>query len=373
MQRKKIPIKVERLLYAESMGRCMNPSCNKVVISSTGDISEKAHIVEYSSTKDHDFNNLIILCPNCHTDFDKNNKFTKEEVKSWKDNRREIVSRLFERRFPNFESLKSELLPYFIENKMLFEKYYIRGSIEQWILVETKIITNNEYIKLILENNLNIFQRLDNEDYSNLHQIKQLIAHINEFKNTRGNIEKARSIIYPKEVDSIFGITPIDSNDYFENVASIEALMDLGIVRKCVLGIVKPYLILNDDTKILLSDSPRLRQLCHDNNAFRSMNVRLKSLNFALAYILKQGKSFYHIDNSLTVIKLKDYKIKFVYEYCLSQQYIYSLDDIDFDIIVNLHKWNGMGAISADAHKLASKLGIKLYTMDDFYGFVKEV
>ena len=373
MQRKKIPIKVERLLYAESLGRCMNPSCNKVVITSTGDISEKAHIVEYSSSKDHDFNNLIILCPNCHTEFDKNNKFTKEEVKSWKDNRREFISKLFKTKFSNFESLKRELLPYFIENKMLFEQYYINGSIEQWISVETKLITNNEYIKMILQNNLEIFQRLDNKDYSNLHIIKQLIAHIDEFKNTRGDIEKARRIIYPKEVDSIFGITPIDSNDYFENVDSIEALMDLGIVKKCVLGIMKPYLILNDDNKLLLSDTPRLRQLCHDNHAFRRMNVRLKSLNFALSYILKQGESFYHLEDSLTVVQLRDYKIKFVYEYCLSKQYISSLEIINFDIIVNLHNWNGEGAISTDAHKLASKLGIVLYTMDDFYGFIKKI
>lgn len=373
MQRKKIPIRVERLLYAESMGRCMNPSCNKVVITSAGDISEKAHIVEYSSTEDHNFNNLIILCPNCHTDFDKNNKFTKEEVKSWKDNRRDIVSKLFEKKFLSFESLKSELIPYFIENKMLFEQYYINGSIEQWISVETKIITNNEYIKIILEKNLDIFQHLDNKDYSNLHKIKKLIAHIDEFKNTRGDIEKARRIIYPKEVDSIFGITPIDSDDYFENVSSIEALMDLGIVKKCLLGIVKPHLLLNDDTNILLSDTPRLRQLCHDNHAFRSMNVRLKPLNFALAYILKHGESFYHLDNSLTTIKLRDYKIKFVYEYCLSKQYIASLENINFDIIVNLHNWNGAGSISTDAKELASNLQIELYTMDDFYGFVKSL
>ena len=75
---------VKRRLYAESMGRCMNPNCQRELFSKIGDIIEKAHIDPYCETADNSFENLVILCPSCHTDFDKNHAFTPEEVLDWK-------------------------------------------------------------------------------------------------------------------------------------------------------------------------------------------------------------------------------------------------------------------------------------------------
>ena len=71
---------VKRKLYAESMGRCMNPNCQRELFCKNGDIIEKAHIDPYCKTADNSFENLILLCPSCHTDFDKNHAFTPEEV-----------------------------------------------------------------------------------------------------------------------------------------------------------------------------------------------------------------------------------------------------------------------------------------------------
>lgn len=61
----------KRKLYAESMGRCMNPNCQRELFCKNGDIIEKAHIDPYCKTADNSFENLILLCPSCHTDFDK--------------------------------------------------------------------------------------------------------------------------------------------------------------------------------------------------------------------------------------------------------------------------------------------------------------
>ena len=71
MSREPIKEDVKRRLYAESMGRCMNPACRAKLFKSRGDIIEKAHIVPYCKTVDNSFENLVLLCPNCHTDFDK--------------------------------------------------------------------------------------------------------------------------------------------------------------------------------------------------------------------------------------------------------------------------------------------------------------
>lgn len=54
---------VKRKLYAESLGRCMNPNCQRRLFLGGRDISEKAHIVAYCKTEDNAYENLVLLCP----------------------------------------------------------------------------------------------------------------------------------------------------------------------------------------------------------------------------------------------------------------------------------------------------------------------
>lgn len=70
MVRKLIEENVKRRLYAESMGKCMNPHCLEDLFIKNGDIVEKALIDPYCDSVDNSFENLVILCPNCHTKFD---------------------------------------------------------------------------------------------------------------------------------------------------------------------------------------------------------------------------------------------------------------------------------------------------------------
>ena len=72
---------IQRKLYAESMGRCMNPDCQEELFKDNGDIIEKAHIIPFCDSTDNSYENLIVLCPNCHTNFDKNSAFSIDEVK----------------------------------------------------------------------------------------------------------------------------------------------------------------------------------------------------------------------------------------------------------------------------------------------------
>ena len=93
---------VERRIYAESMGRCMNPECKADLFKESGDIMEKAHIIPYCDTKDNSYENLIILCPNCHTNFDKNGAFSAEDVKRWKQMRKDEFERFFSKEYDTF-------------------------------------------------------------------------------------------------------------------------------------------------------------------------------------------------------------------------------------------------------------------------------
>ena len=111
MSRDQIGVHVERALYAEAMGRCMNPDCQAELFIGEGDIIEKAHIDAYCETKDNSFDNLVVLCPNCHTKFDKLHLFTEEQIREWKIIRKNEVARFFSRKFNSFDDLSEIVIP----------------------------------------------------------------------------------------------------------------------------------------------------------------------------------------------------------------------------------------------------------------------
>lgn len=61
--RPKIPKEIERRILLESGYRCAVPTCRFPV-------TENAHIVSWAEAKEHRYENLIALCPNCHTLYD---------------------------------------------------------------------------------------------------------------------------------------------------------------------------------------------------------------------------------------------------------------------------------------------------------------
>ena len=121
MNRDQIGVHVERALYAEAMGKCMNPDCHTDLFIGDGDIMERAHIDAYCESKDNSFENLVILCPSCHTKFDKLHLFTAEQIREWKKTRRNEVERFFSRKFTSFDELGEVVIPILLENKSILE------------------------------------------------------------------------------------------------------------------------------------------------------------------------------------------------------------------------------------------------------------
>lgn len=64
MTRPPIPAKIKRQVLVEAGHRCAIPTCRHTT-------TEIAHIEPWSEVKKHEYHNLIALCPNCHTRFDK--------------------------------------------------------------------------------------------------------------------------------------------------------------------------------------------------------------------------------------------------------------------------------------------------------------
>ncbi len=63
-KRPAIAADLERAVLVESGHRCAIPTCRQIPV-------ELAHIVPWARCKMHTFDNLIALCPTCHTRYDK--------------------------------------------------------------------------------------------------------------------------------------------------------------------------------------------------------------------------------------------------------------------------------------------------------------
>lgn len=380
MSRETISENVKRRLYAESMGRCMNPNCKAELFRSNGDIVEKAHIIPYCETADNSFENLVVLCPICHKDFDKNSLFSSDQVRGWKQTRKEELDKLFSKKFATFDDLRREVAPLLLENKNIFESYYQGNKKELWNKFEIKILSNNKKLKKLLQENLGLIQSHSKKVYSNLDCIRSFIAHVDEFEATRLDEEKVRQILFPIKINSMFGIAPV-KDSLLPSTESLETLItklnEQGRFETIVMGIDDPYIRLNEDgksIKVLLEDTPRLRQLYFDYNCFSGATVRLGSLNFALKYLNSRKINFqFLIFNNLREISVYGTKIIFVYEYCLSKAELMQLSPEENSVVVNLHNWNGVSCISNEAYELSEKMNVTLLTMEDYYVYINRI
>ncbi len=377
MNRKAIAENVKRRLWAESMGRCMNPDCRAELFIKNSDIMEKAHIGAYYETEDNSYENLIVLCPNCHKKFDKTGFIDENIVKQWKEIRRNELEKFFSVELSSFEQLKEKVVPFLSENYSIYKSYYLSGNKSLWDKFEPQILSNNEKLKLLFENNRTLFQQHSYKEYSNLELIQKFITHVDEFKITRDDGEKLREVLFPQEINSIFGIMPV--TDYIlPSTESMEELIKVlrkeNLIDEVMLGIDRPYILLKNREKIFMDDTPRVRQLYYDNSCFRKTGVRLESLNFALKYLRSRNINFTYVNqDSLREIKVNDINIVFVYEYCLSRTFLSSMSPKPNYVIVNLHNWNGLCCISREALNLADNFEVKLLTMDEFYGYINEI
>ena len=79
MSRDAIPAEVKRAVLVEAGHRCAIPTCRATT-------TEIAHIVPWAETHDDSFENLIALCPNCHTRFDQKKEIDRASIKMYKHN-----------------------------------------------------------------------------------------------------------------------------------------------------------------------------------------------------------------------------------------------------------------------------------------------
>lgn len=170
---------VKRKLLASSGGYCGNPACHRDLFAffETGEISnieELAHIIgqkEKGPRGDDDlplserdeFDNIILLCPTCHTIVDKSpHLYPKETVKKWKTNHEESIKNLFcSPLFLTREEARSYVKPLFAENRSIYEEFGPSSQNAEEKQMATEIEWERQAIKRIIPNNRKIESVVD--------------------------------------------------------------------------------------------------------------------------------------------------------------------------------------------------------------------
>lgn len=139
--RKTIPSETKLRLFSESAGHCQKPSCLQPLFPAEmgGDkhIAEMAHVIPHGEKgprheerpegefEADSFDNLILLCPSCHTIIDKDpDSFSRSTLLDWKHNHLSNLSRAQGiKAYDDREQVRNAIITHMSENKAIWHEY----------------------------------------------------------------------------------------------------------------------------------------------------------------------------------------------------------------------------------------------------------
>lgn len=173
--------KTKLRLFSDAAGYCNRPECRKRLFSDEDEvdyhIAEMAHILaakdggpraapEASADERASYNNLILLCPNCHTTIDKcPERFPDEKLRDWKLRHKTVIAKAIGVQSVSSRDEALEFLdPLLRANKMIHQTHgpdnYYRENPEAeeaeiWKRkVIHQIIPNNQKMLLFIDKNI---------------------------------------------------------------------------------------------------------------------------------------------------------------------------------------------------------------------------
>ena len=216
----------KRILYFQSGGYCQNPFCNCELFKffesgKVTDIEELAHIIaqkedgprgddEKELTERDLIDNIILLCPSCHTLVDKNpDEYSKEALFEWKKEHMNTIEACF--KVPVYKTRKE--LRVVIENllsrnRTIFNKYGPFSHESKNLLTDTNVAWNRKCIDTIIPNNKRIIKLLNKNDHllndREKDIVEQFIIHAEAFEYNKLSGDKNSSApVFPVEINDI--------------------------------------------------------------------------------------------------------------------------------------------------------------------------
>ena len=180
----------QRRLFAASAGYCQRPACaNELFVDASGmsiHIAEMAHVfaatdggprtnTNLSQEERGAFENLIVLCANCHTMVDKAPEaFPDTMMANWKREHANKLQGLFGAvKYGDRASTRQVVEPLLTQNHAIFKQYGPHidaannpesGAAEQWKRkMLTSILPNSRRMLAILDANLNLLRSDERE------------------------------------------------------------------------------------------------------------------------------------------------------------------------------------------------------------------
>ena len=179
------------MLWGRAAATCSNPGCRAELTtffesSGDGHIGEMAHVISHSpggprssgAAGSDSYENLILLCPSCHTTVDKNEVDHPESMlREWKSQHEaDVVLRLRGRKVTSIEELKNLVTKRLAENRALWAalgpnseaaKDPVSNTQMLWELrKQDTIVPNNQWIVNLIEVNSDLVASDDFEAFA---------------------------------------------------------------------------------------------------------------------------------------------------------------------------------------------------------------
>ena len=231
--RPSILLSTMRKLWAESMGYCMNPDCQVELVTDDVSIGHMVHIKEHADGGDVSFDNLLLLCANCHVEIDANRTIsTMPRLLEWKNNRQGEIKAHFTRRFASFQKMEELVQPLLISNGLIFDRYGPAADNSNnsarrdlWLQFEPELIVNNQKLVSLFQANRQLFHQ------ENQVTIDIFRLHVEEFLATRDTELPNRKVLFPTDINAMFDLGPPSSTTPPPSVSALQNWIALLISK----------------------------------------------------------------------------------------------------------------------------------------------
>ena len=243
-----------------------------------------------------------------------------------------------------------------------------------WLKFEPEIIVNNQKLVSLFQANRQLFHQ------ENQVTVDSFRLHIEEFLATRGTELPNRIVLFPTDINAMFGLgapsrtTPPPSVSALQNLITFLITKDRFIELELTPRQLLWYSKEGQKVEMDLSNRPRMQQLYFNYRFYRpqTTEVRLNDLVYMLRWLDKRGISYRWEDiRRLTELQVAGkYNVVFCYKYSLSNTDVNELAVKKDVIIVNLYNWNNSD-IEKRAVARTSEVGVHTLNQLEFCEFIR--